>query len=152
MGKDAYKHISISDRRTIEHGLNEGLPLVEIARRTGFEVSSIPREIMRNRRDDGPSSSRNRDKNQCAYLRTCTVRGLCENSCTKRLCRVSNILAIRHAPSSAHAPAAPPRRPPSSATRAAATPIAPSPATSTRPNPPTRRRAGAPPNRGRGST
>ena len=87
MGKDAYKHIEISDRRTIEHGLNEGLPLAEIARRTGFEVSSIRREIIRNRRNDGPSSSRNKDKNQCAYLKTCMIRGLCENGCTKRLCR-----------------------------------------------------------------
>lgn len=88
MGKDAYRHINLSDRRTIEHGLNEALPLAEIARRTGFEVSSIRREILRNRRDDGVSTSRHKDKNQCAYLKSCTVRGLCESGCTKRLCRV----------------------------------------------------------------
>lgn len=87
MGKDAYKHIDISARRTIEQGLNEGLPLIEMARRTGFEVSSIRREILRNRRDDGISTSRNKDKNSCAYLKTCKVRSLCKNGCEKRLCR-----------------------------------------------------------------
>ena len=87
MGKDVFKHISIEQRRIIEHCLNEGLPMAEMSRRTGFEVSSIRREIIRNRRDDGISSSRQKDKNTCAYLRTCKVRGLCGNGCEKRLCR-----------------------------------------------------------------
>ncbi len=91
MGKAAYKHIGIEQRRVIELGLNERSSLSAIGRQIGFDVSTVRREILRNRRDEGASSSRQRDKNDCAYLRTCKVRGLCENKCAKRLCRACHI-------------------------------------------------------------
>lgn len=87
MGKKAYKHMGIEQRRAIECGLNDKRSLSEISRQIGFDVSSVRREILRNRREDGPSRSRGRDKNDCAHLRTCAVRGLCGNGCERRLCR-----------------------------------------------------------------
>ena len=91
MSKEGYKHIGIEQRRIIESALNERESLAEIARRIGFEVSSVRREILRNRRDDGPSSSKNKEKNACAYLRTCKIRSLCANGCEKRLCRACQL-------------------------------------------------------------
>ncbi len=91
MGKGEYRHIGIEQRRVIEAGLNERDSLAEIARRIGFEVSSVRREILRNRRDDGLSTSKNKEKSNCAYLRTCKVRSLCENGCEKRLCRACHL-------------------------------------------------------------
>lgn len=90
MGKK-YKHIGIEQRREIEHGLNERRSLSEIARRIGFDVSSVRREILRNRREDGASRSVNRDKNRCARLKDCQVRGLCKNGCDRRLCRCCDL-------------------------------------------------------------
>ncbi|MBQ9042976.1 MAG: helix-turn-helix domain-containing protein [Eggerthellaceae bacterium] len=45
MGKGEYKHIGIEQRRVIEAGLNERDSLAEIARRIGFEVSGVRREM-----------------------------------------------------------------------------------------------------------
>jgi IS30 family transposase len=87
MGKGSYKHIGIEQRRAIESGLNAQKPLSEIGREIGFDVSTVRREILRNRRDDGLTRSRNRDKNDCARLRSCSVRSLCGNGCDRRLCR-----------------------------------------------------------------
>lgn len=87
MGKHGYKHLGIEQRRCIEHGLNEGKTLTAISRQIGFNVSTVRREILRNRREDGSSCSRGRDKNNCAFLKTCKVRGLCDNGCDRRLCR-----------------------------------------------------------------
>ncbi len=87
MSKNAYAHLTIEHRRAIECGLNGKEPLSEIARRIGFDVSTVRREILRNRRQDGASWSKGRDKNDCAHLRDCAVRGLCGNGCERRLCR-----------------------------------------------------------------
>lgn len=87
MEKDAYKHMGIEQRRAIECGLNNKKSLSEISRQIGFDVSSVRREILRNRREDGASGSRNRDENDCAHLKSCAVRGLCGNGCDRRLCR-----------------------------------------------------------------
>lgn len=87
MGKRSYKHLGIEQRRCIEHGLSEGKTLTAIGRQIGFDVSTVRREILRNRREDGSSHSRNKGKNNCAFLRTCKVRGLCGNGCDRRLCR-----------------------------------------------------------------
>lgn len=87
MGEHSYKHLGIEQRRCIEHGLNEGRTLTAISRQIGFNVSTVRREILRNRREDGSSYSRNKDKNNCAFLKTCRIRGLCDNGCDRRLCR-----------------------------------------------------------------
>ena len=68
VGKSSYKHISIEHRRAIETGLNNRYTLSGIARSIGFDVSTVRREILRNRRHDGPTHSVNRDKNDCANL------------------------------------------------------------------------------------
>ena len=91
MGKEGYRHIKIEQRRVIESALNERDSMAEIARRIGFEVSSVRREILRNRRDDGFSTSKNKEKNSCSYLRTCKVRSLCGDGCEKRLCRACHL-------------------------------------------------------------
>ena len=88
MGKANYEHIRMEHRLVIESGLNEREPLASIARRIGFSTSSVQREIVRNRRCDHASWSKNKDKNDCALLKTCKVRGLCGDGCEKRLCRV----------------------------------------------------------------
>lgn len=90
MGK-GYRHIGIEQRRSIEHGLNDRRSLSDISRQIGFDVSSVRREIIRNRREDGPSRSANRDKNKCAHLKACKVRGLCRNGCDRRLCRCCDL-------------------------------------------------------------
>lgn len=87
MGEHSYKHLGIEQRRCIEHGLNEGRTLTAISRQIGFNVSTVRREILRNRREDGSSRSRGKDKNNCAFLKTCKVRGLCDNGCDRGLCR-----------------------------------------------------------------
>ena len=91
MGKNSYKHISIEHRRAIETGLNNRDTLSGIARSIGFDVSTVRREILRNRRHDGPTHSVNRDKNDCANLKSCAVRGLCQDGCDRRLCRCCHL-------------------------------------------------------------
>lgn len=91
MSKEGYRHIGIEQRRVIEAALNERESLAEISRRIGFDVSSVRREVLRNRRDDGFSASKNKEKNNCSYLRTCKVRSLCEDGCEKRLCRACRL-------------------------------------------------------------
>ncbi len=86
--KDAYTHIKLEHRRIIECELNGKRRLSAIAERIGFDVSTVRREILRNRRFDGPSTLKKRDKNDCARLKTCKVTGLCENGCVTRLCRL----------------------------------------------------------------
>lgn len=84
--KDAYTHIKMEHRRIIECDLNNGRRLSSIAGRIGFDVSTVRREILRNRRFDGSSSFRKREKNDCIYLKTCTITGLCKNGCKNRSC------------------------------------------------------------------
>lgn len=87
MNKEGCSRIGIEQRRLIELGLNERNSLAEISRRIDFDVSSVRREILRNRRDDGTSASKKKGGNTCAHLHTCKVRSLCDNGCEKRPCR-----------------------------------------------------------------
>lgn len=86
--KDVYTHIKIEHRRTIECELNRKRSLSAIADKIGFDVTSVRREILRNRRFDGPSTLKKRDKNDCAHLKGCKVMGLCGDGCDSRLCRL----------------------------------------------------------------
>ena len=85
--KDACTHVRLEHRRTIECCLNAGESMSETARGTGFNASAIRREILRNRRSDGASYSKNKDENDCAHLKDCAVRSLCGSGCDRRLCR-----------------------------------------------------------------
>ena len=87
MGKNSYKHVSAEQRRAMETGLDNRDTPSGIARTIGFDVSTVRREILRNRRHDGPARSASRDKNDRAHLRSCAVRGLCRDGCERRPCR-----------------------------------------------------------------
>lgn len=89
--KDGYTHITLEDRNIIECDLNSKRSLSAIAKRIGRDVSTVRREILRNRRFDGKSTLKKRDKNDCARLKTCKVKGLCGNGCANRLCRVCGV-------------------------------------------------------------
>lgn len=86
--KDGYTHITLEDRNVIECDLNNKRSLSAIAKRIGRDVSTVRREILRNRRFDGKSTLKKRDKNDCARLKTCKVRALCRDGCHVRLCRL----------------------------------------------------------------
>ena len=87
MARESFTHLDLTQRRQIENGLNQQDSLTGIARTVGVDASTVRREILRNRRDDGMSTSKGKDKNDCAFLKSCKVRGLCEDGCESRLCR-----------------------------------------------------------------
>ena len=72
-----FTHLDIEKRRILEASLNDGVPFAKAAERMGIAVSSVSCEVKRNRRYDGPSRLLSRDKNDCAMLKTCSVRGIC---------------------------------------------------------------------------
>ena len=82
-----YSHFSRETRRMVEAGLNNNDSLAKIALRVGMSTSSVSREVKRNRRFDGPSRTLNRDKNDCAFLRTCKERGVCGMKGCNRFCK-----------------------------------------------------------------
>jgi len=86
------KQLDIERRRMIERGLDEGKSFTCIAREAGAWVSTVRREVLRNRRCDNASSAKGADKNDCAHLRSCTTKFICGEAsrygaCEKRLCR-----------------------------------------------------------------
>ena len=85
--KKPQNHLDLEGRKLIERGLDEGKTFTYIAREVGVEVSTIRREILRNRRSDGLSHSKGADKTDCAHLKSCKVRSLCDFYCDKRLCK-----------------------------------------------------------------
>ncbi len=87
MGKNGCEHVSAEQRRAIETGLDNRDTLSGIARTIGFDVSAVRREMLRNRRHDGPARSANKDKDDRARLGSCAVRGLCRDGCERRPCR-----------------------------------------------------------------
>lgn len=93
MPENRYHHFTLEERCEIHRLLNANASMSEIARTLHRSVSSITREIGRNRRDDGYRTSPTRIVRRCAHERTCTVKALCEGcwnkrcaSCTKRRC------------------------------------------------------------------
>jgi IS30 family transposase len=87
--KRPYGHLSAEARRSIEQGLDDNKTLSAIARAIDVNVSTIRREIVRNRRCDHASYSKGKDRTDCAYLTGCKVKGLCQPDyfCDKRLCK-----------------------------------------------------------------
>jgi IS30 family transposase len=80
-----YHRLTFDDRCEIQRLLSSNATMSEIARRLSVSVSSVTREIRRNRRDDGyrvsPTSTMTR---LCAHARTCEVKGLCRGCWSKR--------------------------------------------------------------------
>ena len=57
-GESSYTHIDFEKRCQIEKFLNHGMTLSWIAKETGIPLSTISREVKRNRRDDGHTRRR----------------------------------------------------------------------------------------------
>jgi IS30 family transposase len=81
------KHLDHEKRVCIERGLCEGRTLTAIARSIGVHISTVRREIIRNRRCDGASYAKGADRTDCAHLRNCKVKSICDFYCEKRLCK-----------------------------------------------------------------
>jgi len=82
-----YKQLDLEKRKLIERGLNEAKTFTYISREIGVSVSTIRREILRNRRNEGMSCSRGKDRTDCQHLKTCKIKSLCDGYCEKRLCK-----------------------------------------------------------------
>ena len=82
--KKARTHLNIVDRSKIEYGLNHGHSIRAIAKDIGKNPTSVMREIQRN-----SSFSTEEGLNDCAFLTSCTQRGVCGRidcraKCSKR--------------------------------------------------------------------
>jgi IS30 family transposase len=81
-----YCRLTFDERFGIQELLGANSSMSEIARRLDRSVSSITREIKRNRRDDGYRRSPVTPMLRlCTRVRTCEVRGLCQR-CSNRRC------------------------------------------------------------------
>lgn len=80
-----YRHFTFDERCEIQELLNSNATMSEIARRLSKSVSSITREIRRNRRDDGYRVSPTSMVRLCMHLKICEVKGLC-NRCWNKRC------------------------------------------------------------------
>lgn len=93
-----YRRFTFDERCEIQRLLNSNATMSGIARELQRSVSSVTREILRNRRDDGYRVSPTQMTRLCVHVRTCEVRGLCQG-CSSRLCpscrrvRCTNICA-----------------------------------------------------------
>ena len=82
----SYSHLDFEKRCLIEKYLNHGMTLSWIAKDLDIPLSTISREIKRNRRDDG-YTKRQKVVRICKHRRNCTVRALCKDRrCTRRKC------------------------------------------------------------------
>ena len=79
-----YRHLTYDDRCEIQRMLGSSESVSSIAGSLGRSVSSITREIVRNRRDDGYRSTPTAIVRLCVHLRTCDLKGLCAPCSTRR--------------------------------------------------------------------
>ena len=109
----SWKHLDLEKRKLIEQGLNERRTFTYIAREAGVNVSTIRREILRNRRHDWASSSKGADKTDCAHLKSCKIKSLCDFYCDNKLCKrcimqkcqdICNDYRVRECPTVTKAP------------------------------------------------
>lgn len=75
--KRSREHLTIDERKEIERSLYDNMSFASIARTLDKSPSTISREVYRNRRSEGPSSTRAADNTDCEHLRTCKIKGLC---------------------------------------------------------------------------
>ena len=81
------KRLDLERRKLIESGLTEGRTLTSIARDIDAEVSTVRREILRNRHNHGMSYSKGKDKTDCAHLKSCKIKSICDFFCENKLCK-----------------------------------------------------------------
>jgi IS30 family transposase len=79
-----YRHLTYDDRLEIQRMLGAGESVSSIARSLGRSASSITREILRNRRDDGYRSTPTSIVRLCVHVRTCDLKGICSFCSTRR--------------------------------------------------------------------
>lgn len=79
-----YRHFTFDERCEIQRLLNSGESVSPIARSLGRSVSSVTREIKRNRRDDGYRSTPTGIVRLCVHYRTCEIKALCRLCSTRR--------------------------------------------------------------------
>lgn len=89
--RSTYRHLSFDDRCEIQRLLNANASMSEIGRELHRSVSSITREISRNRRDDGYQSSPAGMFRRCSHVSTCAVKGLCEGCWNKQCSRCRKV-------------------------------------------------------------
>lgn len=81
----AYHRLTFDDRCEIQRLLSSNASMSGIARKLSVSVSSVTREIKRNRRDDGyrvsPTSTMTR---LCTHAKACERKGLCSGCANKR--------------------------------------------------------------------
>lgn len=81
------KHLSLSDRTTIQSGLNQNKSFRQIAVEVNKDPTTISKEI-RNHLQRIRSGAYGRPHNSCMHQFTCDVQGVCHKpGCTKELCR-----------------------------------------------------------------
>jgi len=80
-----YKRLTFADRCEVQAMLTAGDSFSKIARDFGMPVSTISREVMRNRTSDSSADWAGR-ADVCAIKRECSHKGLC-GLCTQRLCK-----------------------------------------------------------------
>ena len=76
-----YQRLDLNDRINIQQGLNKNLSVSKIAEELGKSVSTIKREIERNR--DFVASS----GNDCLNKNECHERNACKKECNHKLCK-----------------------------------------------------------------
>ena len=85
-GEVNYTRLDFQKRCDIEKYLNQGMCLSWIATEIKIPLSTVSREIKRNRRDDGYTKTK-KTSHICKYRRNCAVRALCkERYCRRRRC------------------------------------------------------------------
>ena len=72
------KHLSATDRKDIEAGLNKNKTLTEIANSIDKSYNTVKYEIINHREKKYPSNF-NGNRNLCMYFkdRSCEIKGLC---------------------------------------------------------------------------
>ena len=86
-----YRHLTYDDRCEIQRMLGAGESVSPVARSLGRNVSSITREIVRNRRDDGYRSTPTAMVRLCTHVRTCGLKGICPRCSTRRCASCSRV-------------------------------------------------------------
>ena len=82
----SYSHLSLEERKVIEHGLQQKLSFKQISKSIGRAATTVTREVLKNScaRQSGAFGS---SFNNCANRFDCTVHSLCdEQDCKRKKC------------------------------------------------------------------
>jgi IS30 family transposase len=93
-----YRHLTYDDRCETQRMLGAGESVSPVARSLGRNVSSITREIVRNRRDDGYRSTPAAMVRLCTHVRTCGLKGICPPLLHQALCELQQGALHQHLP------------------------------------------------------